>query len=52
MDKVSYFIGRSIGGQFAQQKEKIDMKDFIEGVKDALSSKKSSSYITGNGIGQ
>ncbi len=52
MDKVSYFIGRSVGGQFAQQKEKVDMKEFIEGVKDAMSSKKSTSYMAGSGLGQ
>ncbi len=52
MDKVSYFIGKSVGGQFAQQKDKIDMKEFIEGVKDAMSSKKSTSYMAGNGLGQ
>ena len=52
MDKVSYFIGKNVGGQFAGQKEKIDLNIFIEGVKDMLENKKPSSYAMGVGLGQ
>ena len=52
MDKVSYYIGKTIGGQMAQQKEQIDPKEFLQGVKDAMTSKKSTSYMAGNGLGQ
>jgi FKBP-type peptidyl-prolyl cis-trans isomerase len=52
MDKVSYFIGKNVGGQFAGQKEKIDLNIFIEGVKDMLENKKPSAYAMGVGLGQ
>jgi len=51
MDKVSYFIGKNVGGQFAGQPEKIDMTEFIAGVKEALTSKKSTSFTMGTGLG-
>jgi FKBP-type peptidyl-prolyl cis-trans isomerase len=52
MDKVSYFIGKNVGASILKQQEKIDLKEFTEGVKDALTSKKSSSYTMGTGLGQ
>ena len=52
MDKVSYFIGKNVGNSILKQQEKIDLKEFTEGVKDALTSKKSSSYSMGTGLGQ
>lgn len=52
MDKVSYFIGKNVGASILRQKEKIDLKEFAEGVKDSLTSKKSSSYSMGTGLGQ
>lgn len=52
MDKVSYFIGKNVGASILRQQEKIDLKEFAEGVKDALTSKKSSSYSMGTGLGQ
>ena len=52
MDKVSYFIGKNVGNSILKQQEKIDIKEFTEGVKDALTSKKSSSYSMGTGLGQ
>lgn len=52
MDKVSYFIGKNVGGQFAGQKEKIDLNIFIEGVKDMLENKKPAAYAMGVGLGQ
>jgi menaquinone-dependent protoporphyrinogen IX oxidase len=44
MDKVSYFIGKNVGSSIMRQQEKVDLKEFAEGVKDALTSKKSASY--------
>ncbi|MFN7563844.1 MAG: FKBP-type peptidyl-prolyl cis-trans isomerase [Prosthecobacter sp.] len=52
MDKVSYFIGKNVGGQFAGQKEKIDLNAFIEGVNDIVGSKKPAGYAMGIGLGQ
>ena len=52
MDKVSYFIGKTVGASILRQQEKIDLKEFAEGVKDALTSKKSASYSMGTGLGQ
>lgn len=52
MDKVSYFIGKNVGGQFAGQKEKIDLNAFIEGVNDIVGGKKPSGYAMGIGLGQ
>lgn len=52
MDKVSYFIGKNVGGQFAGQKEKVDMTAFIEGVRDMVENKKPASYAMGMGLGQ
>lgn len=52
MDKVSYFIGKNVGASIQRQQEKIDLKEFAEGIKDALTSKKSSSYSMGTGLGQ
>ena len=52
MDKVSYFIGKNVGASILKQQEKIDLKEFTAGVKDALTSKRSSSYTMGTGLGQ
>lgn len=52
MAKVSYFIGKNVGGQFAGQKEKIDLNAFIEGVNDIVGSKKPAGYAMGIGLGQ
>lgn len=52
MDKVSYFIGKNVGGQFAGQKEKVDLAVFLEGVKDAFAGTKPPSYAMGIGLGQ
>jgi FKBP-type peptidyl-prolyl cis-trans isomerase len=52
MDKVSYFIGKNVGSSIMRQQEKVDLKEFAEGVKDALTSKKSPSYSMGTGLGQ
>ncbi len=52
MDKVSYYIGKNVGASILKQQEKIDLKDFTAGVKEALSSKKSPSYTMGTGLGQ
>ncbi len=39
MDKVSYFIGNNMGGQFAGQGIKVDIEAFVAGMKDALDGK-------------
>lgn len=39
MDKVSYFIGRQIGGQFKQQKIDISLENFTAAVQDVLGGK-------------
>ncbi len=39
MEKVSYFIGRQIGGQFKQQKLDINLENFTAAVQDAVSGK-------------
>jgi FKBP-type peptidyl-prolyl cis-trans isomerase len=52
MEKVSYFIGKNVGGQFAGQKEKMDLGAFIEGVSDVLGGKKPAGYAMGIGLGQ
>ena len=41
MEKVSYFIGRQIGGQFKQQKLDINLENFTAAVQDAVSGKPS-----------
>ena len=39
MDKVSYFIGTNIGGQFKSQGIDVDFTAFQEGIKDAMAGK-------------
>lgn len=39
MDKVSYFIGTNFGGQFKSTGQKLDIEQFVAGVKDALEGK-------------
>ena len=39
MDKVSYFIGTNIGGQFKSQGIDVDFAAFQEGIKDAMAGK-------------
>jgi FKBP-type peptidyl-prolyl cis-trans isomerase len=39
MDKVSYFIGTNIGGQFKSQGINVDFTAFQEGIKDAMAGK-------------
>ncbi|WP_395743224.1 FKBP-type peptidyl-prolyl cis-trans isomerase [Prosthecobacter sp.] len=52
MDKISYFIGKNVGASILRQQEKVDMKEFAAGVKEALTAKKSSSFTMGSGLGQ
>lgn len=41
MEKVSYFIGRQIGGNFKQQKVDIDVASFTAAIQDVIAGKES-----------
>jgi FKBP-type peptidyl-prolyl cis-trans isomerase FklB len=52
MDKVSYFIGKNVGSQIAQQPDKVNIDSFVSGIEDVITGKKDQSYAMGAGLGQ